>query len=307
MKMMRVRVLLSFCLYGVVVFAVGKDDVEISKAACIKSAECNKTISQIFTVDDFENLFSRRNAPLAHAQDFWDYHSFITAAKNFKFEHKGFGATGGDLTQKRELAAFFAHIATETSCASLLAASAEAKSEVPFKWGLCYNQELSPDQNYCESSLVYPCAPGASYHGRGALPVYWNYNYGEIGEALKVDLLNHPEYLSENATLAFAAAMWRWMNPIKLKQPSAHQIMVGKYVPTKNDTDASRLPGFGLTINILKGEAECGATSDVKNMNNRVAHYLYFLDQLDVGRENAGDNLECSEQKVLNPSSSSSR
>lgn len=32
---------------------------------------------------------------------------------------------------------------------------------------------------------------------------YRNYNYGETGEALKVDLLNHPEYIEQNATLSF--------------------------------------------------------------------------------------------------------
>nr|ABK23781.1 unknown [Picea sitchensis] len=274
------------------------------KIACIKGAECkNKTISELFTVDQFESLFSHRNAPMAHAQGFWDYHSFITAAAHF--EPKGFGATGGDLVQKKELAAFFAHVATETSCESLMAQSSTATTDSPTKWGLCYKEELSPDSTYCESSLVYPCAPGVSYHGRGALPVYWNYNYGQLGQALKVDLLHHAEDLSQNATLAFQAAMWRWMNPIKVKQPSAHQVMVGKWVPTKNDTNSLRHPGFGMTINILKGEAECGDGSDDKQMNKRIAHYLYFLDQLDVGRDNAGDNLDCSDQKVLNPSSAS--
>ena len=43
----------------------------------------------------------------------------------------------------------------------------------PFAWGLCYNEELAPSQFYCEPSVEYPCVPGVSYHGRGALPVYW--------------------------------------------------------------------------------------------------------------------------------------
>lgn len=282
------------------------EETKFKKILCGKVTDCkNKTISELFTVDQFETLFSHRNAPMAHAQGFWDYHSFITAAAHY--EPKGFGTTGGDIVQKRELAAFFAHIATETSCESLMAqASSTAPSDSPTKWGLCYKEELSPDSTYCESSLVYPCAPGVSYHGRGALPVYWNYNYGQLGQALKVDLLHHAEYLSDNATLAFAAAIWRWMTPMKVKQPSAHQVMVGKWVPTKNDTEALRLPGFGMTINILKAEAECGTGSSDKQMNTRIAHYLDFLDHMDVGRENAGDNVDCSEQKVLNPSSSAS-
>lgn len=43
----------------------------------------------------------------------------------------------------------------------------------PMAWGLCYNHEMSPDKSYCDDNLVYPCAPGAEYYGRGALPVYW--------------------------------------------------------------------------------------------------------------------------------------
>lgn len=45
----------------------------------------------------------------------------------------------------------------------------------PLAWGLCYNKELSPDKLYCDEyyKLTYPCTPGVSYHGRGALPIYW--------------------------------------------------------------------------------------------------------------------------------------
>ena len=64
----------------------------------------------------------------------------------------------------------------------------------------------------------------------------WNYNYGEAGKDLKVDLLNHPEYIEQNATLAFQVAIWRWMMPIKKHQPSAHDVFLGTWTPTKNDT-----------------------------------------------------------------------
>lgn len=45
----------------------------------------------------------------------------------------------------------------------------------PYAWGLCYNKELSPSQSYCDESFKYtfPCAPGADYYGRGAIPLYW--------------------------------------------------------------------------------------------------------------------------------------
>jgi hypothetical protein len=43
----------------------------------------------------------------------------------------------------------------------------------PYAWGLCYNQELAPDQLYCKENLLYPCVPGVGYQGRGAFPIYW--------------------------------------------------------------------------------------------------------------------------------------
>ena len=63
-----------------------------------------------------------------------------------------------------------------------------------------------------------------------------NYNYGKAGKDLKVDLLNHPEYIEQNSTLAFQVAIWRWMMPIKKRQPSAHDVFLGTWTPTKNDT-----------------------------------------------------------------------
>lgn len=258
---------------------------------------CNKTITEVFTVDQFEELFSKRNSPIAHAVGFWDYHSFISAAA--LYEGIGFGTTGGMLSQQKELAAFFGHIAAETTCGYGVATGG------PLAWGLCYKEEMSPDQIYCDQSLIYPCAPGASYHGRGALPLYWNYNYGRVGEGIKVDLLNHPDYLSDNATIGFQAAIWQWMTPTKPKQPSAHDVMVGKWVPTKNDTASFRFPGFGMTINVLDGGLECGK-GEVEKMSRRVSHYLHFLDLMGVGQDNSGLNLDCGEQVPLNPVSDSS-
>lgn len=129
-----------------------------------------------------------------------------------------------------------------------------------------------------------------------------NYNYGVIGEAIKIDLLNHPEYLEQNATIAFQAAMWRWMTPMKKKQPSAHDVFVGNWKPTKNDTLNKRLPGFGATMNILYGDLVCGKGFP-DDMNTIISHYQYYLDLMGVGRDYSGDNLDCSEQVPFNPSS----
>ncbi|OVA09306.1 Glycoside hydrolase [Macleaya cordata] len=255
---------------------------------------CNQTISDLFQTYQFENLFAKRNSPVAHAVGFWDYRSFILASSDF--QHLGFGTTGGKLMQMREVAAFLGHVGSKTSCGYGVATGG------PLAWGLCYNREMSPSQSYCNPDYLYPCAPGAEYYGRGAIPVYWNFNYGAIGDGLKVDLLNHPEYLEQNATIAFQAAIWRWMTPIKKKQPSAHDVFVGNWKPTKNDTLAKRVPGFGATMNLLYGEMVCGQ-GEIDPMNNIISHYLYYLDLMGVGREQAGPHevLGCGEQEAFNP------
>ncbi|KAL4322870.1 chitinase-like protein 1 [Arachis ipaensis] len=263
---------------------------------------CNLTITDYFQTYQFENLFSKRNIPMvAHAAGFWDYHSFITAAA--LFEPLGFGTTGNRTTQMKEIAAFLGHVGAKTSCGYGVATGG------PLAWGLCYNHEMSPSQKYCDDfyKLTYPCAPGAEYYGRGAIPIYWNYNYGAIGEGIKADLLNHPEYIEQNATLAFQAAIYRWMTPVKKAQPSAHDVFVGNWKPTKNDTLAKRTPGFGATMNLLYGDSVCGQ-GDIDPMNTIISHYLYYLDLLGVGREQAGPNevLSCAEQVPFNPSSKSS-
>lgn len=275
------------------------------KKLCTKGWECNRwseyccneTISDVFQVYQFENLFSKRNSPVAHAVGFWDYQAFITAAA--LYEPLGFGTTGGKLMQMKEIAAFLGHVGAKTSCGYGVATGG------PLAWGLCYNREMSPSQSYCDDSykLTYPCTPGAEYYGRGALPIYWNFNYGATGEAIKADLLNHPEYIEQNATLAFQAAVWRWMTPIKKSQPSSHDVFVGKWKPTKNDTLAKRVPGFGTTMNILYGEYTCGQ-GDIDPMNVIISHYQYYLDLIGVGREQAGPNeiLSCAEQLPFNPS-----
>lgn len=99
-----------------VVLVLGAMVAQVEGATCTKDMlkGCNKTVEQIFTVDMFEGMFNHRNDRVAHAQSFWTYDSFIAAAQ--LYEKEGFGTIGGDLMQKRELAAFFAHVAHETSC-----------------------------------------------------------------------------------------------------------------------------------------------------------------------------------------------
>ncbi|KAL2507277.1 Chitinase-like protein 1 [Forsythia ovata] len=272
---------------------------------------CNMTISEYFQTYQFENLFAKRNTPVAHAVGFWDYHSFITAAA--LYQPHGFGTTGGKLTQMKEVAAFLGHVGSKTNCGYGVATGG------PLAWGTMLQQgnESKPRLlrrllqvhlpmyswspilwSWCFANLLAFSLPG-EYEWRLLL----NYNYGATGEALKVDLLSHPEYIEQNATLAFQAAIWRWMTPVKKGQPSAHDAFVGNWKPTKNDTLAKRFPGFGTTMNVLYGDNVCGQ-GDVDSMNNIVSHYQYYLDLMGVGREEAGPHevLTCAEQVPFNPS-----
>ncbi|KAK4375722.1 hypothetical protein RND71_006399 [Anisodus tanguticus] len=183
----------------------------------------------------------------------------------------------------------------------------------PLAWGLYYNKEMSPSQYYSElnSMVVVPCLSTGTCSFTNLLTTFingylntllcWNYNYGAIGETLKLNLLDHPEYIEQNATMAFQAAVWRWMNPTKKGQPSAHDAFVGNWKPTKNDTLSKRLPGFGTT-NILYGDSVCGK-GDVDAMNNIISHFQYYLVLMGVGGEEAGSHevLTCGDQKAFNP------
>ncbi|KAF6159756.1 hypothetical protein GIB67_030014 [Kingdonia uniflora] len=288
-------ILAVFLIINLMNVCTAKDKVCTKGWECKSSTYCcNQTISDFFQTYQFENLFPKRNSPIAFAAGFWDYRSFITASA--KYQALGFGTTGGKKMQMLEVAAFLGHVGGKTSCGyGVATGGVEA-------WGLCYKKEMSPSQKYCNPDYLYPCAPGADYCGRGAIPVFWNFNYGVVGDALKYDLLNHPEWLEQNATMAFETALWRWMTPVKKKQPSAHDAFVGNWKPTKNDTMEKRVPGFGATMNVLYGDLTCGR-GDNDDMNTLVSHYLHYLDLMGVGREEAGPHefLVCAEQKPFNP------
>lgn len=54
-----------------------------------------------------------RNDNMADAKGFSTYDDFLAAVDTFK---DGFGVVDGEDVQKQELAAFFSHVAHETSC-----------------------------------------------------------------------------------------------------------------------------------------------------------------------------------------------
>lgn len=243
--------------------------------------ECN--LEALMTEADFEELFPHR---FDHACEgtFYTWASLRDAAQKFP----RFACEGDEDQRRRELAAFLAQISHETT------GGWSTAPDGPDHWGLCFVEEVrcksTPCREYCDaSSVAYPCVAGRYYHGRGPIQLSWNYNYGQAGEALEVDLLAEPELLANDPKLSFASALWFWMTAQPPK-PSAHDVMIGRWIPSAEDEMAGRAPGFGMTTNIIHGLGECGIpiTDPVKD---RIGFYERYVDFFAT---TAGPNVECS-------------
>ena len=220
--------------------------------------------------------------------DFYSLKAFVTASGYFPDFLKG-----NVETQKRELAAFLANIAQETSGGWIEAPGGY------FKWGLYFIEEMedSTKNKYADlSKLNYPPVPGKSYYGRGPKQLSWNYNYGQFSEAwfgTKDSLLQHPDWLAHDPVLSFASAIWFWLTP-QYPKPSCHDIMTGKWIPNAGDIAKGRVPGFGATVNVINGGVECGNGTELKKTTYRYEYYRYFCNYFNVS---PGENINCSNQR----------
>jgi chitinase len=133
----------------------------------------------------------------------------------------------------------------------------------------CYIEEINgASRDYCdESNTQYPCAPGKGYFGRGPIQISWNYNYGPCGQAIGYDLLNFPETVANDASVAFKTALWFWMNNV-------HSVLS---------------QGFGATIRAINGAIECNG-GNPSAVQARVNYYTQYCSQLGVS---PGANLYC--------------
>lgn len=192
-------------------------------------------------------------------------------------DYANFINSGSLDVRKKELAAFLANISHETTGGWATAPGG------PYSWGLHFREEVhyinSSDLGYRrENDPDYPPAPGRSYHGRGPIQLSWNYNYGQMSDFLYGDknvLLNNPENVIKDAALAFQTAIWFWMTP-QAPKPSCHSVMTGKWQPTQQDTNAGRVPGFGMTINIINGGLECNQPDSNKTQSRRGFYQRYL-------------------------------
>jgi len=181
-------------------------------------------------------------------------------------------------TNKKELAAFFANIAHET----------RHGEDGKYNDGLMFIHENNTSLPYVAPNDVYPAVVGKKYYGRGPMQLSYNGNYGYASDCIfgnKTILLNNPGLVETDPVVAFKTAIYFWMTP-QTHKPSAHDVMIGKWVPNAADKAAGRTPGFGMTINIINGQIECGKGDNMYSMNNRIAFYRYFLKKLGISDPN---------------------
>ncbi|HIC8755828.1 chitinase [Elizabethkingia anophelis] len=249
-------------------------------------------ISKLIDAKTWNKLFPNRNniqgSDNKH-QDFYSYQAFIKATTHFP----SFLNDGSVEDQKRELAAFLANIAQETS---------GGWDDAPggyFAWGLYFIEENNKGNgnNYTDTAkTAYPPTEGQAYYGRGPKQLSWNYNYGQFSEAWFGDkniLLKNPGLLAQDNILSFASAIWFWMTA-QTPKPSCHDVMTGKWKPTEKDIESGRVSGFGTTVNIINGGIECGLGKALPKTQYRYEYYQYFCKYFGV---NPGENITCSSQK----------
>ncbi|GJM88522.1 hypothetical protein PR202_ga04594 [Eleusine coracana subsp. coracana] len=224
----------------------------------------------VVTRELFDRMLPRHDCP---DRDFYTYDAFLAAARAFP----AFGATGDEDARKREVAAFMAQAAHGTSSSS---------GGPSYSGGFCYKEAQTVTSNYCTPNAQFPCAPNMTYHARGPMQISYNYNYGLASQAISEDLLRNPELVSTDPVVAFKTALWQWMTPGDWNQPSCHAVITGLWTATPPHRAAGRVPGFGLTTNILTGGRRCAAEDDT----GRVGLYKRYCDLLGVGY---GPNLGC--------------
>lgn len=242
--------------------------------------------TEVVSREVFERMFLH-NDNAACSGSLYTYDALVEAAARFP----EFCGTGSLSDRRREAAAFLANISHETT------GGWPTAPDGPQAWGLCFVEEvgcqLGGCTQYCDTTNVdYPCVPGQTYHGRGAMQLSWNYNYGQAGADLGLNLLENPDQVAESGTTAFLVGIWFWMKTQPPK-PSCHDVMTGAWTPSEDDRLRGREPGFGMTINIINGGLECNQTTDAR-VEDRVLFYQRYAEMLGV---DTGDNLYCDQMQ----------
>jgi len=197
---------------------------------------------------------------------------------SYVIDYGNFCSEQGLLTAKKELAAFFAHIAHET----------RHGEDGKYNDGLMYIHENNTSLTYSAPNDAYPAVTSKKYYGRGPIQLSYNGNYGYASDCIFGDknlLLKNPGLVETDPVIAFKTAIYFWMTP-QTNKPSAHDVMIGKWRPNAADKAAGRAPGFGMTINIVNGQLECGKGENNYGMKDRIGFYQYFLKKMGISDAN---------------------
>jgi len=174
--------------------------------------------------------------------------------------YPGFANTGSDTVKKQEAAAFLANVSHETG-------------------GLVYvvEQNTANYSHYCDWNQPYGCPAGQSaYYGRGPIQLSWNFNYKAAGDALGIDLLDNPNLVQTDASVAWKTGLWYWNTQSGPGTMTPHNAMVNG-------------AGFGQTIRSINGSLECDGRNPAQ-VQSRVDAYQRFVQILGTS---AGANLYC--------------
>ncbi|KAI5402230.1 endochitinase A2 [Lathyrus oleraceus] len=256
------------------------------QSQCSGSSGGGGTLSSLISGDTFNNMLKHRNDNACQGKGFYTYDAFLSAAKAFP----NFANKGDTATKKREIAAFLGQTSHETT------GGWPTAPDGPYAWGYCFLREQNPS-TYCQASSEFPCASGKQYYGRGPIQISWNYNYGQCGRAIGVDLLNNPDLVATDPVVSFKTALWFWMTPQSPK-PSCHDVITGGWSPSSGDRAAGRLPGYGTVTNIINGGLECGRGQDSR-VQDRIGFYKRYCDIFGIGY---GANLDCYSQRPFGSS-----
>ncbi|KAK3224446.1 hypothetical protein Dsin_011471 [Dipteronia sinensis] len=238
-------------------------------------------VGSIISQNLFDQLLKYRNDGRCRSNGFYTYNAFIAAARSFT----GFGTTGDANTRRRELAAFLGQTSHETT------GGWPSAPDGPYAWGYCFIRERNNPGTFC-TSTDWPCPPGRQYFGRGPIQLTHNYNYGQAGRAIDVDLINNPDLVATDPVISFRTAIWFWMTP-QGNKPSSHNVITGRWTPSDADRSANRVPGYGVITNIINGGKECGSGANDR-VASRIGFYRRYCDILGVSY---GNNLDCYNQR----------
>lgn len=264
--------------------------VGCSLSCCVALGDNVKNLQNLFTSQQtsFAQLFPNINSQSCNGSQLYSLAGLEQAMKFYP----DFLGSSDQRTNARELAAFFANIAHETT------GGWPTASISPYAWGLCFSHETgctdASCQNYNQPSTQYPAAAAKGYYGRGPIEISYNTNYGLARDDIRKfdpsfpDILANPDLVQSSSQITWDTALWFWMTPQGAK-PSAHQAITTSPGTLINGKPA----GFGLTIDIINGGLECGQKGNAEELN-RVNHYeQWFGAKLGLaGHDYDDDNCE---------------